>query len=581
MIIHKLPNHLINKLKAWEIVERPYSVLKELVENSLDAGATVISIDVHDGGTSLIKVSDNGTGISGDDLALVLERYATSKISNELDLEHIDSYGFRGEALASISEVSKLTLQTKIKDWPIWHELSNCTWDITISSIPFLQPHGTTMIVENLFYNTPVRLKFLKSSQTEYMYLYQLFIDVALIHWDKTWIFKKQGNIVFDLNPAKSLTERFGLLFKQQRIPHIKTIHYQEEGIHVSWIIGDSTLSFGSADNIKIYVNDRPVQDRIIKKALLSAYDRQIKPGEYPLGILMINLDPAHVDVNVHPRKTEVRFINPGWMYQLVVYVIRQTLSWSKIIAGEHHISSQSYTSTQHSWSTKSSSNRNNHQWSQYIAQQATNIQNSTPQYDVTLFGDSVEDLSTNGMHVVGQIWDSYILATDHTGLYYIDQHALAERIGFEQLKQQRKPDWQSSHRLLQPIKITLWRNKDVSWALAQCQSVWFDIDLLSEETVVVQWVPEVFSRYPIDLERLFNVILYLEDISYDLILDQLRATKACKAAIKAGDRLSLSQMQQLINDGLSNIEGMFVCQHGRPFFIHIPRGQIDKMFDR
>ncbi len=332
MPIQKLPDYLVNKLKAGEIVERPASVVKELIENSLDAGANEIVIDLHDGGKQLIKIEDDGEGIDTEDIDLVLERYATSKIFEEDDLYSISSYGFRGEALASISEVSKLTIQTKRIDSTIGQTLTKLGQEIHVRAMSFAGGHGTTVIVEDLFYNTPVRQKFLKSSQTEYFYCYDLFINFALVHWDKRWVLKKDGKIIFDLAAASDLLTRFSAIFKKEWESNVRILDFDKSPLRMYGVLSDSSLTFGSQENIRVFVNARPVQDRILKKALLAAYERQIAPGTYPLALLFVDVEPEHVDVNVHPRKMEVRFADPGSIYQAVHLAVKNALGNDKII---------------------------------------------------------------------------------------------------------------------------------------------------------------------------------------------------------------------------------------------------------
>jgi DNA mismatch repair protein MutL len=345
MNIKKLPEYLINKLKAGEIVERPVSVVKEVVENALDAKATKIQIEIVDGGKKLIKISDNGTGIESEDIDLVLERYATSKISSEEDLFNIHTYGFRGEALASIAEVSKCTIQTKTENNPIAIQSSKINGQVLFTKIPFINPHGTTVIIEDLFYNTPARLKFLKSEQTEYVYIYQLFVDYVLVHRDKSRSLKKNGHMVFDLSATDSLLARFAQMYKADRVKNVKVVEGQSGGgVQLTGLAGDSSLSFSSAENIKLYVNHRPVQDRILKKALMTAYERQIKPGEHPLCILFLQIHPDLVDVNVHPRKSEVKFLDPNAVFQYTLRTLGALFGSQKIIAGSH--GSGEYTSS-------------------------------------------------------------------------------------------------------------------------------------------------------------------------------------------------------------------------------------------
>jgi DNA mismatch repair protein MutL len=365
MSIHKLPEYLINRLKAWEIVERPSSVLKELVENSLDAWADEIIININDWWKNLIWVEDNGTWIELSDMDMLFERYATSKINWEQDLYNLQSYWFRWEALASIAEVSKTTVISKTSYSEIWSKLTKTWQNIIINHLPVWFNHGTVIQIQDLFYNVPARLKFLKSSQTEFFYCYNYFIDVALYHYDKHFVLKKNDKIAFDLTRVDWILERILQIYKKDRSKNLKEVSYQDEWITLNWLVGNNQILFWSWENIKIYVNSRPVQDKIIKKALMDAYFRQITPWEYPFAVLLIDAKAWIVDVNVHPRKSEVKFINPQKIFQIIHDSVQKALWNNKIwnINFSQHFSNQTwsqnywYNQNQQIWNQKNEEN--------------------------------------------------------------------------------------------------------------------------------------------------------------------------------------------------------------------------------
>ncbi len=592
MPIHKLPEYMINRLKAGEVVERPASVIKELVENSLDAGADHVKITVNDGGKSLISVEDNGTGIELSDMDLLLERYATSKINGEQDLYNLQSYGFRGEALASIAEVSKTSVISKTAYAEIATKLTKIQESLIIKHVPVGFKHGTIVSVQDLFYNVPARLKFLKSSQTEYFYCYNYFVDVALFHYEKHFTLLKNDKIAFDLPPADWLMERILQVRRKDRSKYLKIVEAQNENIQIQWIISDAGLTFGSAETIKIYINGRPVVDKIIKKALLDAYTRQITPGEYPFAVLMLTVKPSFVDVNVHPKKSEVKFLDPNEVFSLVHESVKKTLGIHKIVSVEHTVSS--FGRSENSWSGWFS---NGSEWSGGGEAKAESLFNSDSppppagqsgfsSFSSSTIGFSGQEVQQSYFHeqlwtyqVVGQVWNRYIVVSNQDSLYYIDQHALAERIAFEKMK---KTAWYvKSELLLQPLTVDIPQRWDIEQKIDQINSLWFDCSLLSEHKIIVYAVPQVFSMYKVDIEHLFTYILALEKITFDHVLDTIFATKACKTSIKAWDPLSYEQMTRLLKDGFEYIQWMFVCQHGRPFFVKIEKKTIDKFFDR
>ena len=574
MAIRKLPEYLINRLKAGEIVERPASILKELIENSLDAWATKVIIDIHDGGKSLISIEDNGSWIELSDMDLLFERYATSKIYGEQDLFNLSSYGFRWEALASIAEVSKTTIISKTAYSEIGTKVTKLWIDPIIKHQPVGFAHGTLVTIQDLFYNVPARLKFLKSSQTEFFYCYNYIVDIALMHADKTFIFKKNDKIVFDLEPRDSLMERIMDIYKKDWSKHIKEINHQSEELSLYGIIGNAQLLFWSTENIKIYVNKRPVQDKVIRKALMDAYYRQIAPSEYPLAILMIEAKPSFVDVNVHPRKLEVKFADSRKVYDMIYSNVRNAL-WEQRIS----TISQQFSKMEISW------NINPEASSMFGTQNFGNtVQANVTQ--ATMFSPSEQEQWQNQeigeYKVVGQLWNSYIILESADALYYIDQHALAERVLFEKIRKSFKTtDKPTSEILLQPIIIEVAVIPNLDEKLNEINTLGFDVSMIRENKIVIYAVPQIFSLYKIDMEKVFNTILYLEIITFDYILDNIFATHACKVSIKAGDRLSLPEMTNLVKDWFAGVPWLFVCQHGRPFFIKTEKKDIDKFFDR
>jgi len=595
MAIHKLPEYVINRLKAWEVVNRPSSVVKELVENSLDAWAKNIEVNIVDGWKSMISVQDDWEWIQLSDMDLLLERYATSKIKTDEDLMSIASYGFRGEALASISEVSKITIVTKTEYSEIGTKFVKRWNEQVMSHLPVSFAHGTTIYVEDLFYNVPARLKFLKSAQTEFYYCYNYFVDVAIWHYDKWFVLKKNDKIVFDLKPTDSLIVRINDIFKRDWTNNLLPLQYSDENLKIDWILSDPSIRFGSADNVKIYVNSRPVQDKTVYKALMDAYRRQLTPWEYPLAVLMLEVKPDMIDVNVHPSKLQVKFVDSQSIYQNVYNTVLETLWNNKITDFSNNTFVSSNVS--HGDAHKSynpfpevgyRTGQNVFMWSRDIHDtpkslfgqddiQFPNVWNTNQWFDLWW-----EFTGTNNKIwdylVVWQLWNSYIVLQSDDCLYYVDQHALAERIAFEKMK--KNTDF-SKEPLLHPVKFNVTDVADLDKKIDEINQFGFDCSLLTENMMVVYSVPKVFITYPVDLEKLFNYILYLPEINFDHMLDGIYATKACKTSIKAWHKLSLTQMINLIQEWFENIDGMFVCQHGRPSFVKIDKKKIDELFDR
>ena len=598
MAIHKLPEYVINRLKAWEVVNRPSSVIKELVENSLDAGAKSIEVNIVDGWKSMISVQDDWEWIQLSDMDLLLERYATSKINTDEDLLSISSYGFRWEALASISEVSKITIMSKTAYSEIWTKYTKRWNEQVINHVPVPFQHGTIVSVEDLFYNVPARLKFLKSAQTEFYYCYNYFVDVAIWHYDKNFVLKKNDKIIFDLKWCDSLIERIDDIYKKDWSNNLKPLEFEDESMRILWVLSDPSIRFWSADNIKIYVNSRPIQDKTIYRALMDAYRRQLTPWEYPLAVLMLDIKPDLVDVNVHPSKLQVKFVDTQAVYKNIYDSVATCLWDSKIT----DYSNNNFTSSRPFAQSENSSNSSNFQFSSgwYRWQNVFMGSGDLHNRPTTLFGQ--DDFSQSNVsavsqwfeqeqqdvvfsnsqiwdyQVVWQLWNSYIVIQWQDSLYYVDQHALAERIAFEKMK--KNTDF-SKELLLQPVKFNVTDVADLEKKIEEINQFGFDCSLLTENMMVVYAVPKIFITYPVELEKLFNYILYLPEINFDHMLDGIYATKACKTSIKAWHKLSMDQMINLIQEWFENIDGMFVCQHGRPSFVKIDKKIIDELFDR
>ena len=604
MVIARLPEYVVNRLKAWEVVNRPSSVVKELVENSLDAGAKTIEVTINDGWKSLISVQDDWEWIQLSDMDLLLERYATSKIKTDEDLLTISSYGFRWEALASIAEVSKITVLSKTAYSEIGTKCTRRWTEQIMTHMPVPFEHGTIISVEDLFYNVPARLKFLKSAQTEFFYCYNYFVDVSIWHYDKRFILKKNDKVVFDLQWSDSLITRINDIYKKDLSNNLKTIEFADDIMKIQWVLSDPSVRFWSADNIKIYVNSRPIQDKTIYKALMDAYRRQLTPGEYPLAVLMLDVKTDMVDINVHPSKLQVKFVDSQAVYQNVYNTVLKCLGDNKITdySNTAFSSGVPYESLEKKSNLSPVSENNNKfsfsnpwtrawqnvfLWSRDIHEPKSLFgqpdMSMWPVFDtMQWFAPSTSTLWVNTQIweylVVWQLWNSYIVLQSQDALYYVDQHALAERIAFEKMK--KNTDF-SKEPLLHPVKFNVMDVADLEHKIEEINQYWFDCSLLTDNMMVVYAVPKIFITYPVELEKLFNYIMYLPEITFDHILDGIYATKACKTSIKAWHKLSLDQMVNLIKDWFENIDWMFVCQHGRPSFVKIDKKKIDELFDR
>lgn len=589
MSIKKLPQYLINQLKAWEIIERPASIVKELIENSLDAWATSIQIELAQWWKERIIVRDNWVGVSQEELPKMIERYATSKIHEADDLYSLSSYGFRGEALSAIAEVSSFSVHSKVTSSDLWYEIKKIWSDYTVSPVAFSWNQGTHVIVDQLFADIPVREKYLKSQATEWKYIRQLIVAYTLIHYDKEWVVVHNGKRVFALNPCKGLAKRASELFQSARENKMYPFEYKDQQLHCWWLRGDASLHFPSNQYIYCVVNGRAVTDKLLRKAILKAYSRQIVPWTYPFVVLFVEVDPTLVDVNVHPRKMEVTFLDPWSIFNLVKHTIQNSLGDQKISYSAFTKSPIYSAPTNNRWVSKWSSEKIIHWIKQFgeVRSRSRSVQTSLIAQELSGEDSQLSELKIweYMVQIIGQYKDMYIIAQSNEWMILIDQHALAERVTFEKMRNFVKETWFTSEILLTPLTL--------EWSLDVAREgiltrIWFDISKLSDHRAVVYAVPEIFQRYSMDLWLILQCVEWLDTNQntdpyevFSLILDEILGMKACKASIKAWQRLNILEMEQLIRDATGIIEGLFVCQHGRPSAVLIPNSDIDTLFDR
>ncbi len=570
---------MINKLKAGEVVERPASIVKELIENSIDAYAENIILEISNWWKSMIKVEDDWTGIPSNQLQTSIDSFTTSKIQSDEDLYNISSYWFRWEALSTISQVSKFTIQTKSKQDKIAYQLQKIDNRVSIEEIPFHKNHWTIVIAQDLFFNVPARQKFLKSDTTEYNYILDVFLDFALVNHDKNFKLIKHWKTIKNFIKTQDQYSRIIQIYKESREPNLKILQNSNEKINIFWIVSDSNLTFGSQNNIKIFVNQRPIEDKIIKKALMDFYKWQIPPGQYPLAVLFLKIDPGLLDINVHPRKKEVKFLDPNSIFNFVQQSLTQTFSSEKV-------SSWKFVQKDFSNQQKNISK----QWQYKILQksweqQSLDLQHASNIYWKSNFSQAQENTIIDNyleeFEVIGQVWNSFIILQGQQELYFVDQHALAERISFEKMKKDLEKNKLQPEIILNPISLKISWNIDIQPKIDELSKLWFDISFIWENTIAVYAIPNVFVKYNIDIEKILDNILNMEDINLDWIMDDIFANKACKTSIKAWDKLSIQEMVNLIKEGYKHIDKMFVCQHWRPSIVKITKSDIQKLFIR
>ncbi|RVU30126.1 DNA mismatch repair endonuclease MutL [Neptunomonas marina] len=608
--IHLLSPRLANQIAAGEVVERPASVVKELLENSLDAGATSLELDVEQGGVKLIRIRDDGDGIEKDDLALALSRHATSKILELEDLEAVCSLGFRGEALASISSVSRLTLTSRQKDAANAWQVTTEGRDMQAEVSPAAHPKGTTLEVRDLFFNTPARRKFLRTENTEFKHLEEVVKRLALSRFDVAFQLRHNGRVIHQLRPARSQPERerrvasvCGPQFIQQSLS--VDVVAESSGISLRGWIGLPTFSRSQADLQYFFVNGRMIRDKVVTHAVRQAYADVLYHGRHPAYVLYLELDPALVDVNVHPTKHEVRFRESRLVHDFIYRSIHRVIGdvrpdAESVPALQQVIQAEEVSYQQHSMplanrpAASPSASQVQEQMSAYgqlhqpaaepvQPPQAFNMLNKP----ATVLGHSDEserEYPPLGF-AVAQLHGIYILAENRDGMVLVDMHAAHERIVYERLKAAYETEGVRSQPLLVPVSVALsQREADVAQAHDKAlQQLGFELQRLGEETMVIRQVPVTLARA--DVEQLLrdvlsDVITYGHSRRIQEHINELLATMACHGAVRANRQLTLPEMNALLRD-MEVTERSGQCNHGRPTWTQLTLGELDKLFMR
>jgi DNA mismatch repair protein MutL len=611
--IKRLPTQLANQIAAGEVVERPAAVVKELIENSLDAGAGNIVIEVEKGGMSLIRLRDDGRGIHKDDMALALSRHATSKISSFEDLAKVVSLGFRGEALPSISSVSRLELRSRREQDASGWKVTGDGGDRISDPEPVPHPVGTTVEVRDLFFNTPARRKFLRTEKTEFTHLENVVKRIALSRFDVGFTLQHNQRPVHKLRPAakeeekqKRVADICGSPFVQQSVQ----LEYAAAGLRLWGWISLPTFSRSQADLQYFYVNGRMVRDKVVTHSIRQAYQDVLYHGRHPAYVLYLEMDPALVDVNVHPTKHEVRFRESRLVHDFIFRAIHQSLA--DVRPGHAPASTQSTDDThqQNVWAFSGGENTGLAEkteysvWSgqtgagsapgTYRAQQSIplNVEEHLQAYQA--LHESVsqaqaqfeqdEDVPPLGF-AVAQLHGVYILAENAQGLIVVDMHAAHERITYERLKQSHAGEGIRSQPLLVPMSIAVSKGevKLVEQSQAVFNELGFVIEPLAEEVVVVRQIPTVLKEA--DIESLVRDVLadIAEHGTSNRIrehINELFATVACHGSVRANRRLSIAEMNALLRD-MERTERSGQCNHGRPTWVQLRMDQLDKLFMR
>lgn len=595
--IHILGENISNKIAAGEVIERPASVVKELVENSIDALSTSIIVEINNGGISYIRVTDNGSGMVDEDAKVAFIRHATSKIATENDLNGIKTLGFRGEALASIASVSQVEMLTKPKESTFGtravYEGGECK---TIESAGC--PDGTTIIVKNLFYNTPARLKFLKKDSREGAAISEIMYDLALSRPDISFKYISNGKLVFNTPGDGNLKNTILVLYGKDIYNSLIKVSYKGNILSISGFIGSPDSARSNRNYQMFFINNRYIKSRMLSAAVDNAYKTYLTVNKFAFCILFISIYPDLVDVNVHPTKAEVRFQDEKEVFSTVFNTVRNGLA-GEVLIPENRMEQKKVVVQQiqvenvpeyHKDEIIKEEHFDNNSINKVnIPKNIDNIEKVyAPVEDVSIGNDAA--LTDNAAHnlmpplvIIGQCHLTYILCQGPDGLYIIDQHAAHERILYEKFRNSFEKGGVASQSLLSPMVVEL-VPKEISTIkdnMETLEKLGFELESFGSNAVMLRSVPVLFGE-PI-LKKFFIETVDLMDenaSSNKSSIDSILYTMACRSAVKANDRLDMTEMEELVRE-LRKTQNPYNCPHGRPTIIRMTRLELEKRFKR
>ncbi len=605
--IHLLSPHIANQIAAGEVIERPASVVKELLENGLDAGADQIEIELEQGGVGLCRIRDNGCGIRGEELGLALSRHATSKIQNLDDLEHINSLGFRGEALASIASVSRLTLSSRFYAAAHGYCLRAEGSHLPAAPDPIAHPIGTTIEIRDLFYNTPARRKFLRTEKTELAQIQEVVKRLALSRFNVAFKLSHNRKVLWQLRAATKEHEqlqRVGQLCHPEFVQNLLSVQQTSSALQLSGWISQPTFSRAQADLQYFFLNGRVIRDKLISHALKQAYHDVLYGERQPCYVLYLSLDPSEVDVNAHPNKSEVRFAQSGWIHDFLVHSVQQALNRTspqtiqplpqpKIATSDAPTqyafsntsrnpapsavreSLASYQHLQASLPPRSQASISPFSESLHIPEEENETFNDAPALQVTpVLG-----------YALAQLQGVYLLAENAQGLVLVDIHAAHERIMYQRLKTAWQQQAWHGQALLVPVQVEV---SEVEAELAEQEQAWFaqfgfEITRAAPQILSVRQVPNLLQQA--DIAALLKAILvdlaqFERSERLVTLSEELLSTFACHSSVRANRQLSLTEMNALLRE-MEQTERSNQCNHGRPTWVQLDMAGLDALFLR
>lgn len=591
--IKQLSKHLINQIAAGEVIERPSSVVKELTENSVDAGATKISIEINNDCRD-IRVADNGCGIYPDDIMLAFSKHATSKIATDEDLFNIHTLGFRGEALSSIISISKLTCTTRTADFDTGTKVK-CE-NSEVKQVETGCAIGTIMDIRDLFYNIPARLKFLKSSNTEFSYIQELVQSIALAHPECSFELKKNGKIVLKTSGQNNLLQTIKEVYSTDIISNLKEVLKTDQlaGMKISGYVSTPNYTRSSKKGYHIYINGRTVKCPVFQKAIDTAYKSLIANGKYPFVVLNLELPPADVDVNVHPTKKEVRYKNTNQVFNFIFASIQAGLTNYIERQSARSFDPQSFTPqpvqqsnvvdfVQPKLESSGEIYFDKKDDTIYVSdklmqeEEENFSQQKKEKAEQRQFFVPVEKEPEPEENIIGQYKNTYILVEKEDGLEIIDQHIAEERYIYEKLMAEKNIVSQMLF-VSDVVPVSSTEAELIKENIDKFEKFGFGIEFLKENELIFRKVPQMIAKVN-PKEILADILANIEG-NIDRLEEHILITTACKASVKAGQKLSTWQMQEIVKKWRTT-KMPYTCPHGRPVVKFFPHKEIAGFFQR
>ena len=596
--IKQLSKHLINQIAAGEVIERPASVVKELTENSIDAGASKISIEINNECRD-IRVADNGSGIHPDDILLAFSKHATSKLQKDEDLFDIHTLGFRGEALASIISISKLTCITRTKDFDTGTKVK-CE-NSEVNQVETGCAIGTIMEIKDLFYNVPVRLKFLKSANTEFSYIQEIVQAIALSHPEVSVELKKFGKTALKTTGQNSLIQTIKEVYSSDITGNLKEVLKTDElsGLKISGFVSTPDYTRSSKKSYHLYINSRSVKCPVMQKAIDMVYKHLTANNKYPFVVLNLEIPTHDVDINVHPQKKEVRYKNPNQIFNFIYTSVEAGLSnfiekpYTPIFKQNNEPENTDTKESKPYITLRETSNIQEDFYvdkstdTMYISdfemknfEKSTHHENSNSQsFQKTFFSpQQTQTQEEKQDNIIGQYHDTYILIDTEDGLEIVDQHIAEERFIYEKLKSEKNVISQMLF-VSDVIEISATEAALIKENIEKFERFGYGIDFLSDREIIFRKIPQLLAKVN-PKEIITDILQTIEGDVVDNLEEKILITTSCKASVKANTKLSIWQMQEIIKNWRTT-KMLYTCPHGRPISKTIPHKDLAAFFQR